>query len=90
MALCRLAPFAALFKPGICPSSFHEMPQLLRVADGDLAGREEECRELRQVLDRHGTALLDSQILSLPLDPRLQVETVLGDPPYRVFDAWID
>ncbi|MEV4890621.1 hypothetical protein AB0K48_14625 [Nonomuraea sp. NPDC055795] len=26
-------------------------------ADGDLSGWEEECRELRQVLDRHGIAL---------------------------------
>ncbi|MFI9552103.1 hypothetical protein [Nonomuraea endophytica] len=88
LALCRLAPFAALFMPGIRSSSFHELPRLSRVADGDVVGWEEECRELRHVLDRHGIALLDSRILSLPLDPRLRVETVLGDPPYRVFDAW--
>ncbi|MFI6908107.1 hypothetical protein ACIBKY_43070 [Nonomuraea sp. NPDC050394] len=84
LALCRLAPFAALFRS----SSLHEMPQLSRVADGDLPGWKEECRELRHILDRHGIALLDSRVLALPLDPLLRVETILGDPPYRVFDAW--
>ncbi|MFE0148078.1 hypothetical protein ACFWY5_13105 [Nonomuraea sp. NPDC059007] len=88
LALCRLAPFAALFEPGIRSSSFREMPQLGRVADCDVPGWKEECRELRHILDQHGIALLDSQTLALPLDPRLRVETFLGDPPYRVFDAW--
>ena len=32
--------------------------------------------------------MLDSRILGLPLNVRLQVETALGEPPYRVFDAW--
>jgi hypothetical protein len=44
--------------------------------------------QIGQVLDRHGIALLRSQLLSLPLDAHLRVETIFTDPPYSVFDAW--
>ncbi|MFJ2030535.1 hypothetical protein [Streptosporangium sp. NPDC087985] len=93
LALCRLAPLAALFKPSTRSSGpdgagSYGLPELLQVADIDLPGSEEECRQIGQVLDRHGIALLGSQVLSLPLEAGLRVETVLGDPPYSVFDAW--
>ncbi len=64
------------------------MPELLRVVDIDLPEWAEECRQIRQMLDGHGIALLGLQVLGLPLDARLRVETALGDPPYCVFDAW--
>ncbi|MGV9305566.1 hypothetical protein ACWDLG_19510 [Nonomuraea sp. NPDC003727] len=93
LALCRLAPLAVLLKPstrssGPDGSSAYDLPELSQVMDIDLPGWEEASRQLRQVLARHGVALLSSQVLALPLDARLRVETVLGDPPYRLFDAW--
>ncbi|MFI7631523.1 hypothetical protein [Microbispora rosea] len=93
VALCRLAPLAVLLErswrsSGPGATGGHSMPELLRVRDIDLPEWEEECRQIGRVLDGHGIALLGSQILGLPLDTRLRVETVLGDPPYCVFDAW--
>ena len=93
LALCRLAPLAALFKhswrsSGPGPAGGHSMPELSRMVDDDPPGWEQECRQIRRTLDEHGIALLDSRILGLPLNVRLQVETALGEPPYRVFDAW--
>ncbi|MER6514671.1 hypothetical protein ABT158_48230 [Nonomuraea sp. NPDC001636] len=93
LALCRLAPLAALFKPDIQSSGpdgtgSRGMPELSLVMDTALFGWEEEYRQIRQVLDRHDIALLDSQVLSLPLEAELRPETVLGSPPYSVFDAW--
>ncbi|MEV0151767.1 MULTISPECIES: hypothetical protein [unclassified Nonomuraea] len=64
------------------------MPELSLVTDTALPGWEEEYRQTRQVLDRHDIAVLDSQVLSLPLEAGLRVETVLGSPSYSVFDAW--
>lgn len=93
LALCRLAPLAALFErsrrsSGPGPAGAYSLPELSRVADADPPGWEQECRQIRRTLDDHGIALLDAQTLGLPLDDRLTVETVLGDPPFRVFDAW--
>ncbi|MFI7701984.1 hypothetical protein [Nonomuraea sp. NPDC049480] len=93
LALCRLAPLAALFEPDIRSSGpggggGHGLPDLSRVADAAPPGWTEEYRQIGQVLDRHDIALLDSQVLSLPLEAELRVETVLGSPPYSVFDAW--
>jgi len=93
VALCRLAPLAALFarswrSSGPGAAGGRSMPELSRVVDVAPPEWEEECRQLGRVLDGHGIALLDSQTLGSPLDARLRVETVLGDPPYRVFDAW--
>lgn len=70
------------------PAGGHSMPELSRMVDDDPPGWEQECRQIRRTLDEHGIALLDSRILGLPLNVRLQVETALGEPPYRVFDAW--
>ncbi len=93
LALCRLAPLAALFRPDVWSSGpagagAHGLPELWRVADADPPGWEAECRDIGQVLDRHGIVLLGSQVLSLPLEAGLDVETVFNDPPYSVFDAW--
>ena len=93
LALCRLAPLAALFKSDIRSSGpdgagGRGLPDLSRVTDTDLPGWEEEFRQVGQMLDRHGIALLNSQVLSLPLEAGLRVETVLSSPPYSVFDAW--
>ncbi|MFG1688747.1 hypothetical protein ACGFNP_51975 [Nonomuraea sp. NPDC049269] len=93
LALCRLAPLAALFKPDVQSSgpggaSSSGLPALSLVANTALPGWAEEYRQIRQVLDRHDIALLDSQVLSLPLEAELRVETNLGSPPYSVFDAW--
>lgn len=93
LALCRLAPLAVLLKhswrsSGPGAAGGHSMPELLRVVDIDLPEWAEECRQIRQMLDGHGIALLGLQVLGLPLDARLRVETALGDPPYCVFDAW--
>ncbi|MEO3796015.1 hypothetical protein ABGB14_37960 [Nonomuraea sp. B10E15] len=93
LALCRLAPLAALFKPDIHSSGpggagSRGLPDLSLVTDTALPGWEEEFRQIGQVLDRHDIALLGSQVLSLPLEAGLRVETILGSPPYRVFDAW--
>ncbi|MFF4194112.1 hypothetical protein [Nonomuraea sp. NPDC001831] len=93
LVLSRLAPLAALFKPDIQASGpsgagSRGMPELSLVTDTALPSWEEEYRQIHQVLDRHDIALLDSQVLSLPLEAELRPETVLGRPPYRVFDAW--
>ncbi|MGW4409328.1 hypothetical protein ACWEJ6_35230 [Nonomuraea sp. NPDC004702] len=93
LVLSRLAPLAALFKPDIQTSGpgrvgSRGMPELSLVTDTALPGWEEEYRQIRQVLDRHDIALLDSQVLSLPLEAELRPETILGSPPYSVFDAW--
>jgi hypothetical protein len=93
LALCRLAPLAALFNPDIQSSGpggagSRGMPELSLVTDTAFPGWEEEHRQIRQVLDRHDIALLDSQVLSLPIETELRVETVLGSAPYSVFDAW--
>ncbi|WP_344838568.1 hypothetical protein [Nonomuraea dietziae] len=64
------------------------LPDLSSVTDTALPGWEEEYRQIGQVLDRHDIALLGSQVLSLPLEAGLRVETVLGSVPYSVFDAW--
>ncbi|TMR15510.1 hypothetical protein ETD86_26990 [Nonomuraea turkmeniaca] len=93
LALCRLAPLAALFKPDVHSSGpggagSRGIPELSLVTDTALPGWEEEFRQIRQVLDRHDIALLDSRVLGLPLEAELRVETVLGSPPYSVFDAW--
>ncbi|MEU7744961.1 hypothetical protein [Nonomuraea sp. NPDC049158] len=58
------------------------------VTDAAPPGWEEEFRQIGQALDRHDVALLGSQVLSLPLEAGLRVETNLGSPPYSVFDAW--
>ncbi|MFG1941469.1 hypothetical protein [Nonomuraea sp. NPDC048826] len=93
LALCRLAPLAALFTCDIRSSGpdgagSRGLPQLSLVTDTALPGWEEEHRQIGQVLERHDIALLDSQVLGLPLEAGLQVETFLGNPPYNVFDAW--
>ncbi|GII85285.1 hypothetical protein Ssi03_32750 [Sphaerisporangium siamense] len=93
LALCRLAPFAVLLTPsrrssGPDGAGTYSLPELSRVADTDPPGWEQECRQVHQVLDRHGVVLLGSPVLGLPLDEGLHVETILGDPPYTVFDAW--
>ncbi|MBB3728888.1 hypothetical protein [Nonomuraea dietziae] len=93
LALCRLAPLAALFQPDIQSwgpggAGTRGLPDLSSVTDTALPGWEEEYRQIGQVLDRHDIALLGSQVLSLPLEAGLRVETVLGSVPYSVFDAW--
>ncbi|GAA3598066.1 hypothetical protein GCM10022419_096810 [Nonomuraea rosea] len=93
LALCRLAPLAALFMPDVRSSGpggagGRGMPALSLVTDTAPPGWEEECRQLGQVLVRHDIALLGSRVLGLPLEAGLLVETALGGPPYRVFDAW--
>lgn len=93
LALCRLAPLAALFNPDVQSSGpggagSRGLPDLSLVTDAALPGWEEEFRQIGQALDRHDIALLDSQVLSLPVKAELRVETVLGSPPYSVFDAW--
>ncbi|GAA4197086.1 hypothetical protein GCM10022252_45540 [Streptosporangium oxazolinicum] len=93
LALCRLAPLASLFEPSIRSSGpdgtgSYGLPELSRVADANLPGWEEECRQIGQLLDQHGIVLLGSQVLSLPLEAGLQVKTIIGNPPYSVFDAW--
>ncbi|MEV1238528.1 hypothetical protein ACIBO2_44980 [Nonomuraea sp. NPDC050022] len=93
LTLCRLAPLAALFKPDIRSSrpdgaGSSGLPALSLVTDTAPPGWEEEFRQIGQALDRHDVALLGSQVLSLPLEAGLRVETNLGDPPYSVFDAW--
>lgn len=93
LALCRLAPVAVLLKPSTRSSGpngagSYGLPDLLQVADADIPGWEAECRQIGQVLDRHDITLLRSKVLGQPLDAHLRIETVLGDPPYRVFDAW--
>ncbi|MEU4224778.1 hypothetical protein AB0F17_10830 [Nonomuraea sp. NPDC026600] len=93
LALCRLAPLAALFKLDVQSSGpggagSRGLPDLSLVTDTALPGWEEEFRQIGQALDRHDIALLDSQVLSLPIGAELRVETNLGDPPYSVFDAW--
>ncbi|MEV5888637.1 hypothetical protein [Nonomuraea fuscirosea] len=93
LALCRLAPVATLLKPGTQSSGPNGaggrgLPQLSLVTDDAPPGWAEEYRQIRQVLDRHDLDLLDAQLLGLPLEGGLHVETVLGDPPYTVFDAW--
>jgi len=92
LTLSRLAPLAALFKPDVHSSgprcATRGIPELSLVMDTALPGWEEEYRQIREVLDRHDVALLDSQVLSLPLEAELRPETILGSPPYSVFDAW--
>ncbi|MEV5493857.1 hypothetical protein AB0M50_00490 [Nonomuraea fuscirosea] len=93
LALCRLAPVAVLFTPGSQSSGpdgagSRGLPQLPLVADDAPPGWAAEYRQIRQVLDRHDLGLLDARLLGLPLERGLQVDTVLGDPPYTVFDAW--
>lgn len=93
LALCRLAPLAVLLKPGTRSSGpdgagSYDLPELSQVADADIPGWESECRQINQVLARHDITLLRSEVLGQPLDAHLRIETVLGDPPYRVFDAW--
>lgn len=79
LALCRFAPFAALFQPGIRSSSFQEMPQLGRVAmatsrDGKRnAGWSPYPRPARHRLAR----LTDTRPSLGP-----------AAPVKRVFDAW--
>ncbi|MEO3889523.1 hypothetical protein [Nonomuraea sp. B5E05] len=93
LALCRLAPLAALCKPderssGPGGAGSRGLPALSLVTDAAPPGWVEEYRQIRQVLDRHDIALLDPAILSLPLEAGLVVETVLDSAPYSVFDAW--
>ncbi len=93
LALCRLAPVAVLLKPdtqssGPNGAGRRGLPELSLVTDAAPPGWEEECRQLRQVLDRHEIDLLDTQLLGRRLEAGLRVETNLGDAPYTVFDAW--
>ncbi|EIE99879.1 hypothetical protein SacglDRAFT_03011 [Saccharomonospora glauca K62] len=93
LALCRLAPVAALFGDvGISRSangsSSRYLPTLELVRDNPVPGWEKACREVTGVLDRHGITVLDSTVLHTPVDPTISVETNLAAPPYTVFDAW--
>ncbi|TDE60317.1 hypothetical protein E1295_00265 [Nonomuraea mesophila] len=91
--LCRLAPLAALCRPrvhsaGPGGAGSSGLPVLSLVTDEAPPGWEQEYRQIRQVLDRHDITLLDSRTLGRRLEAGLVVDTILGDPPYTVFDAW--
>ncbi|WP_307849384.1 hypothetical protein [Qaidamihabitans albus] len=93
VGLCRLAPIAALFADvdiAFCATSGASyLPSLETAASNPVTGWEDACRDIVQVLDRHGILLLDRETLSTSIDPALTVETVLTDrPPYTIFDAW--
>ncbi|MET8867377.1 hypothetical protein ABZW11_30910 [Nonomuraea sp. NPDC004580] len=93
LALCRLAPLAAIFHPAVHSSGpsgagSRDFPVLDRVAAAAPEGWGQEFRQVAAVLERHDITLLDPATLGRPLPAGLQVETFLGNPPYTVFDAW--
>ncbi len=53
----------------------------------------EVSAELRQKLEKHGFTILDPQELKKPMPFNTKIHTLLGDPPYQIFDAffhWYD
>ncbi|MEY7974214.1 hypothetical protein AB8O38_19665 [Saccharomonospora xinjiangensis] len=93
IALCRLAPVAALFGDVMISrsangSAYRYMPTLELIADNPVPGWEKPCWEVTRVLGRHGITVLNPAILQRPIDPAVTVETNLADPPFTVFDAW--
>lgn len=94
LGLCRLAPIATLFADALVSrsedgSGSSYLPDVAMVAGNPIPGWEQPCREVTQVLDRHGITLLHPVLLSEQIDANVNVETNLADrPPYSVFDAW--
>jgi hypothetical protein len=53
-----------------------------------VAGWEQESRQAADVLQRHGIELIPPDVLALPIDPALTIDTNLSEGPLTVFDAW--
>jgi hypothetical protein len=47
-----------------------------------------EADAVGDVLERHGYAIVGPDVLARPIAAGLEPDTNLGEPPWRVFDAW--
>ncbi len=98
LVLSRLGPYACVGEgrttrrlDGV--SSGEDLPSVdaVGIAPSDGNDWNDMLAAIREVLQRRGIALLDYDTLNEEID--WEVETILGDPPYRVFDAifhWMD
>ena len=94
--LCKLAPVAVMGTMGKSRSSsggsfgFLSAEDLNTFPPGDWLEIE---AEIRKKLETHGFAILGPRELKKPLSFIAEIETNLGDPPFKIFDAffhWMD
>ncbi|MGY0234102.1 hypothetical protein [Longispora urticae] len=91
--LCRLAPVAC-----VCSGSWRSvdadgnsaasMVSVRSVSTLPVEGWEAVGADVANVLARHDIAVLGPGILAAAIDPQINVDTILAEPPFTVFDAW--
>ncbi|GAA4387977.1 hypothetical protein GCM10023088_60770 [Actinomadura verrucosospora] len=91
--LCRLTPVACVLRPanrwrGPGDNGSSVLPESDRAVTAPDRSWASEYRQIRDVLDRHGIALIGADLLIRPLPMGLAVETNLADSAQTIFDAW--
>lgn len=93
--LCRLAPYA-VYAVGRWSTTYEngrevggaghfiEPEAVGSLPSGDW---QFEVQQVKDILHEYGYISLTSQEVDIPLDFPIQVQTILADPPYRVFDC---
>lgn len=86
--LCRLAPIACIGSPSHVGSISGSLPSQGEYLTNQHVEWGELGRTVEAVLNENGIVVLPAEILDGLIDPALEIDTNLGDPPFRVFDAW--
>lgn len=88
--VCRLTPVAVIGKGKVTKhdkgggSDFLPSQNVDVLPSGDW---EEMAGGIRDVLARYHFKVLDSKYVNLPLPFKAEIPTIIGDSPYKIFDA---